>query len=151
MEDFCMKYGFIAVAASLLLVVAGCGNRADAEDSSTQPTQESVAETGTSSSEQELEGVPEMSDITYTAVLAEDARVDQDTVSLSLTDVSSEDEAGLQEDLILNLEDTQVSEIQDSLQKGTKIEFTLAGNAVMTFSIPPQIPGSSVLAIKIAD
>lgn len=146
-----MKYVFAAVAASLLLVFAGCGDRADAENASTQPTQESVAETETDFSAQEPEGAPEMTDITYTAVLAEDARVEGSTVSLSLTDVSSEDEAGLREDLVLNLADSQVDAILSQLHKGTTIEFTLAGNAVMTFSIPPQIPGDSVLNIKVAD
>jgi hypothetical protein len=144
-----MKYVFAAVAASLLLVIAGCGDRADAENASTPPTQESTAETDFSA--QGSEGVPEMTDITYTAILAEDARIEDSTVSLSLTDVSSEDEAGLQQDLVLNLADSQVDAILSQLHKGTTIEFTLAGNAVMTFSIPPQIPGDSVLDIKLAD
>jgi Flp pilus assembly protein TadD len=92
-----MKYGFAAVAASLLLVVAGCGDRADAENASTPPTQESVAETGTSSSAARIGR--SAGDVRYHLHCCIGRRCEESrihTVSLSLTDVSSEDEAGLQ-------------------------------------------------------
>lgn len=95
----------------------------------------------------------------FTATLKEDARIDEnhsDVVSLSLEDVKSdgdtpEDAAAFaNQGAILNasLDNFEKGFEASEFKAGTKIRFTLKSPSAMTASIPPQVPGMSILVIE---
>ena len=51
--------------------------------------------------------------------------------------------------MILNASVDQITGGVDSLKEGEKIEFKLVEMAVMTMSIPPQVPGNSIIEITV--
>ncbi len=50
--------------------------------------------------------------------------------------------------LLANIESMDINLETEDLEVGSELEFTLASPPAMTFSIPPQISGNSILEVK---
>lgn len=95
----------------------------------------------------------------FTGTLLEDA-VKNDTVDESIRLVLDDVEAvkdpeeilnSLKNDgVILNVSEDQFSEgtTEENLKKGDQVQFTLTDVPIMTMSIPPQIPGASIVKVE---
>lgn len=90
------------------------------------------------------------------AVLKEDASIEGDSVRLTLVSVEGiKDPEELargfgEEGVVLNASQKQLLDqlTPDKLLKGTQVEVALEEHAVTTRSLPPQIPGNSIISIK---
>ena len=49
--------------------------------------------------------------------------------------------------VILNASEEQLKDGKEAFEKGDQIEIILVENSIMTMSIPPQIPGNSIVEI----
>lgn len=91
-----------------------------------------------------------------TGVLKEDASVEGDSVRLVLVTVEGVKDpenlaAGFgDEGVVLNASQNQLLDqlTPAKLLKGTQVEVALEEHAVTTRSLPPQIPGNSIISIK---
>ncbi|OYS23573.1 hypothetical protein CBF73_07890, partial [Lactobacillus taiwanensis] len=51
----------------------------------------------------------------------------------------------------LNVSNDQLVGGKESFQKGDEIKFTLKEKPIMTMSIPPQIPGNSIVEVRVIE
>lgn len=131
--------------ASVMVVVAGCGNTVN-------KSSESIHSETTSS--EAVSSMPtEKAEIVYRAVVKEDRTSETGQIWVEkLTPVDSRNEtpAMFEEEVILLTDGSNVvsegnEKISlDELKVGSELEVTLAAEPVSTMSIPPQIPGDSV-------
>lgn len=123
------------------LFLVACQNKT--EDVS-EATEESIVETQTAS------------EIVWHAVVKEDATKSQETIMVMIEQIDpiqdSEEifkmvgEQGVQ----LNISEDQLKDglTVDELKKGESVSVTLSETPIMTNSLPPQIPGNSVVAVS---
>lgn len=123
------------------LFLVACQNKT--EDVS-EATEESIVETQTAS------------ETVWHAVVKEDATKSQETVMVMIEQIDpiqdSEEifkmvgEQGVQ----LNISEDQLKDglTVDELKKGESVSVTLSETPIMTNSLPPQIPGNSVVAVS---
>ena len=53
--------------------------------------------------------------------------------------------------ITLNVSNDQLVGGKESFQKGDEIKFTLKEKPIMTMSIPPQIPGNSIVEVRVIE
>lgn len=123
------------------LFLVACQNKT--EDVS-EATEESIVETQTAS------------ETVWHAVVKEDATKSQETIMVMIEQIDpiqdSEEifkmvgEQGVQ----LNISEDQLKDglTVDELKKGESVSVTLSETPIMTNSLPPQIPGNSVVAVS---
>ncbi|MDY3706518.1 hypothetical protein [Vagococcus lutrae] len=134
----------IMIGTTLLLgtlFLVACQNKT--EDVS-EATEESIVETQTAS------------ETVWHAVVKEDATKSQETIMVMIEQIDpirdSEEifkmvgEQGVQ----LNISEDQLKDglTVDELKKGESVSVTLSETPIMTNSLPPQIPGNSVVAVS---
>ena len=141
--------------ATSLFIIGACG-------SNSKPTEKTEASKVTSSSTNSSEGKikeKEMKTSIFLGTLAEDAKMNDDkskTVRLVLEKVEAVDDPekiiGMMEKdgVILNApKEVFLKDLDENqLLKGDTIQFSLEGLPIMTMSIPPQIPGNSIVSIE---
>ena len=141
------------ISLSLVLLLAAvvalsaCGPKKKPADTTASTTKEStVAST---------EAKENTTNVVLTAVLLEDASVDGDTIRLSLGEVTAVEDpekiaAGFGEGVVLNAGKSQLPADfkAEDYPKGTKLKVTLVPMPVTTRSLPPQIPGNSIVSIE---
>lgn len=145
----------ILLTGFTLLALGACGSNQD------KSTKES-SETSMSSQEQQSTDnsqLNEQSESIFTATLTEDA-VKNDTVDQSirlvLDDVKAKEDPDeilnsfKNDGVILNVAEDQFADgtTEETLKKGDQVRFTLKANSIMTMSIPPQIPGNSIIKVE---
>lgn len=150
-----MKKSLVILLTGFALFALGaCGSNQD------KSTKES-SETSMSSQEQQSDDSQsnEQSESIFTATLTEDA-VKNDTVDQSirlvLDDVKAEEDPDeilnsfKNDGVILNVAEDQFADgtTEETLKKGDQVRFTLKANSIMTMSIPPQIPGNSIVKVE---
>lgn len=123
------------------LFLVACQNKT--EDVS-EATEESIVETQTAS------------ETVWHAVVKEDATKSQETIMVMIEQIDpiqdSEEifkmvgEQGVQ----LNISEDQLKDglTVDELKKGESVSVTLSETPIMTNSLPPQVPGNSVVAVS---
>ncbi|MBP1044127.1 hypothetical protein I6N95_24250 [Vagococcus sp. BWB3-3] len=139
----------VLVAAVVSLTACGSGNTAQEGSSSEVSSVKDSSAASSASSEVEEQAV-------IKGVLKEDVTVDGENVSFLITEVEGVDDPqeiakGINEEgVILNVASKQVEGEFNAadFSKGQVIEVTLAANPIMTRSLPPQIPGASIISIK---
>lgn len=148
-----MKKSAILLSAALtLLIFTACGfsNLKESRKTSAQVSSESTSQT---SNEQG------MAQSVFLATLSEDAEkndTSDQSVRLVLNDVKAEQDpekiidSFKNDGVILNVGEDQLASgtTVDTLKKGDQVRFKLTSRAVMTMSIPPQIPGNSVVEVE---
>lgn len=141
--------GTVALAA-LALVACGSGSKEKAAGSSSASSTKESSEVAQSASSVQVE------QSVIKGVLKEDVTVDGDNVSFFMIDVTAvEDPTEFaksigEEGVIMNAESKQVEgEFKpEDFKAGQEVEVTLEGNAITTRSLPPQVPGVSIISIK---
>ena len=91
--------------------------------------------------------------MTFTAVL-ERLVTEETGYRLFLKEIAPKDEEmpAFMQGVILNARLDQVAEADiPALEPGVRLEVDLVAQPIMTMSLPPQIPGNSILAIHLAE
>ena len=145
----------ILLTGFTLLALGACGSNQDKstkESSETSMSSQEQQSTDNSQSNEQSESI-------FTATLTEDA-VKNDTVDQSirlvLDDVKAEEDpeeilnSFKNDGVILNVAEDQFANetSEETLKKGDQVRFTLKANSIMTMSIPPQIPGNSIIKVE---
>ncbi|MFB8507259.1 LptM family lipoprotein [Enterococcus durans] len=132
------------IAAGLLFTLTGCGN----EDSSKASIDSISAETsmevsnsatqGQSIFNGEIESISEPDDSTIQIKVINVKEIkDPENIGSSFTN----------DGVILNASEEQLKDGKEAFEKGDQIEIVLVENSIITMSIPPQIPGNSIVEI----
>lgn len=147
------KVWLISALALAVVTLAACGSgnkdkntASSSEASSLKESSEPASSESTKAEEQAI----------IKGVLKEDVTTDGDNVSFFIIEVEGVSDPtdiakGINEDgVILNAESKQVDgEFKaEDFKAGQTIEVTLEANPIMTRSLPPQIPGASIISIK---
>ena len=142
------------ISLSLVLLLAAvvalsaCGPKKKPADTTASTTKEStVAST---------EAKENTTNVVLTAVLLEDASVDGDTIRLSLGEVAGvEDPEKIaatfgEPGVVLNANASHLPADFKAADypKGTKLKVTLVPMPVTTRSLPPQVPGDSIVSVE---
>ncbi|MGM9903706.1 hypothetical protein A5844_000778 [Enterococcus sp. 10A9_DIV0425] len=131
------------LAAGVLLTLTGCGNEEDRAGSIDSISAESTA--NSSSDEQKesiyvgkIESITEAEGGVYQIFIVDvEEKEDPDNIVSSFSN----------DGVILNASTEQIAGGIDSLKVGEQVEFKLVEMAIMTMSIPPQVPGNSIIEI----
>lgn len=91
----------------------------------------------------------------YTAVLVEEVKVSNDIVSFKLNDVKADEKVEdpiIFDDMevVLNATKDSVSDLDKikELKEGAKITFKVKVPTIVTQSLPPQIPGDTIIKVE---
>ena len=147
-----MKKRLLVTSIVLLsLTLAACGN--NEKDGTSESTAESskTVETKSSTKEDQAEGET----ATFKGKIGEIPVLDEETVSLHFATVEAIEDPDKLIDtfnasgvtLMVDVETLKDFDPED-LEVGDELEFVINTPAQMTFSIPPQISGSSIRSIK---
>lgn len=147
-----MKKRLLVTSIVLLsLTLAACGNKE--KDGTSESTAESskTVETKSSTKEDQAEGET----ATFKGKIGEIPVLDEETVSLHFATVKAIEDPDKLIDtfnasgvtLMVDVETLKDFDPED-LEVGDELEFVINTPAQMTFSIPPQISGSSIRSIK---
>ncbi|MFI3605084.1 hypothetical protein [Vagococcus fluvialis] len=147
-----MKKRLLVTSIVLLsLTLAACGNKK--KDGTSESTAESSKTVETKSSTKEAQAEGETA--TFKGKIGEIPVLDEETVSLHFATVEAIEDPDKLIDtfnasgvtLMVDVETLKDFDPED-LEVGDELEFVINTPAQMTFSIPPQISGSSIRSIK---
>lgn len=136
------------LATGLLFSLTGCGNGDKNEASIDSISAETTTKAKDSSNEGESIFKGEIESI--------DDSVD-DTIQIKVVNVDEiEDPENIgtsfdNDGVTLNVSNDQLVGGKESFQKGDEIKFTLKEKPIMTMSIPPQIPGNSIVEVRVIE
>lgn len=125
--------------ATTFLLLTACGNQSTNDEQTAETTSNSLAQdqsvfTGT------VEEVTESDDedqIIRVKLVDVKAKIDPENIGTSFAN----------DGVILNAPTDKIKPNGDALSEGTEVELTLAKKPVMTMSLPPQIPGNSIIQV----
>ncbi|MEI5988873.1 hypothetical protein [Enterococcus crotali] len=154
-----MKKIVLSLLSIITLISLGActGNEKNSSKGSSETVMTSKKEQSSEHTSSSLD--KENSQSIFTAVLVEDAKKNE-TIDQSIRLVLNKVEAIEDPEEILNMmkndgvilnvltEQLTKGVTEESLKKGDKIQFTLAGLPAMTMSIPPQVAGNSVIKVE---
>lgn len=147
-----MKKRLLVTSIVLLsLTLAACGNKEKDETSESTAESSKTVETKSSTKEDQAEGET----ATFKGKIGEIPVLDEETVSLHFATVEAIEDPDKLIDtfnasgvtLMVDVETLKDFDPED-LEVGDELEFVINTPAQMTFSIPPQISGSSIRSIK---
>lgn len=137
------KFLFLPLVALVLL--SACGKTEAKTNENSETTESSSA-------------VEKVETVFYEGELSEDATEEEaDVVKVALTQVTG---ASDPQSLLNSMEDGVVLHVPkellegidlSALTSGSKVSFALKEPAIMTMSLPPQVPGNSIEALKLAE
>lgn len=141
-----------AVVLLSVFVLAGCASGGNEESSNSESEGTSMnmsSETTDLSSSESQEMV-----FTATVVSVTELETKEPAVQILLEDPvaleDSEDAIGsFQNGVALNVNPETLEMAVEEIEVGSQLKVTLAHPAVMTMSIPPQVPGNSILSIEL--
>lgn len=125
--------------ATTFLLLTACGNQSTNDEQTAETTSNSLAQdqsvfTGT------VEEVAESEDedqIVRVKLVDVKAKIDPENIGTSFEN----------DGVILNAPADKIKPNMDALSEGSEVELTLAKTPVMTMSLPPQIPGNSIIQV----
>ena len=132
------------IAAGLLFTLTGCGNEDPSKASIDSISAETSTEVSNSATQGqsifngEIESISEPDDSTIQIKVINVKEIkDSENIGSSFTN----------DGVILNVSEEQLKDGKEAFEKGDQIEIVLVENSIMTMSIPPQIPGNSIVEI----
>lgn len=139
------KLVFAATLSIIGLTLMGCGQTADNETNSSSQA--------TSSSKQQ----EEMTE--YNGTVKEDGSKEEQQLLLSNLKQTNEKDSALSFDEVILLtkgvsildEKTQEKRLIEEIKAGTTVKVFLVSEPVTTRSLPPQIPGNSIIKILVSE
>ncbi|MBO0480953.1 hypothetical protein [Candidatus Enterococcus courvalinii] len=125
--------------ATTFLLLTACGNQSTNNGQTTETTSTSSAHdqsvfTGTV---EEVIESDEEDQIIRVKLVDVKAKIDPENIGTSFAN----------DGVILNAPADKIKPSVDALSEGTEVELTLAKTPVMTMSLPPQIPGNSIIQV----
>lgn len=133
------------IAAGLLFTLVGCGNQdpskasIDSISAETSTEVSNSATQGQSIFDGEIESISEPDDSTIQIKVINVKEVkDPENIGSSFNN----------DGVILNVSEEQLKGGKEAFEKGNQIEIILVEHSLMTMSIPPQIPGNSIVEIS---
>lgn len=144
MEDI---FSYLLVAV-LLFTLTGCGNGEVSIGSIDSINTESTAETNTSA---------EAKQSIFTGKIERVTISEDKTIHVQVSNVVGKSDPGniatsfAHDDVILNAKGSQIKGGVETLEVGKMVVFTLVKMPSMTMSIPPQVPGNSIIEITISN
>lgn len=125
--------------ATTFLLLTACGNQSTNDGQTTETTSNSSTHdqsifTGTVD---EVTESDEEDQIIRVKLVDVKAKIDPENIGTSFE----------HDGVILNAPEEKIKPSVDALSEGTEIELTLAKTPVMTMSLPPQIPGNSIIQV----
>lgn len=141
------KMVLVATLSLLGLVIVGCGQTSNSEAESSSGA--------VSSSKKEEQKEPDE----YQGIVKEDGSKEEQQVVLSSLKQTQESEPPVYFDEVILLvggvpildEKTQETLLVEEIESGTTITVFLEPHPIATMSIPPQIPGNSIVKILITE
>ncbi|ENZ6558588.1 hypothetical protein [Enterococcus faecium] len=130
----------------LFFLLAGCGS-ADSNTGSVDSI-DAGQTVKTSSTKTEGQSI-------FVGTIESITQVEEETLQLKLVDVmAKEDPANMgtsfsNDGVILNATAEKISVDINELKIGDKVQFTLVEMPIMTMSIPPQVPGDSIIDVSL--
>ncbi|MGY3777671.1 hypothetical protein [Isobaculum melis] len=145
-----MKKVWMVIAILMTGIIAiGCSNKKEDKSKADSNLASSKA---SEHSEQE----PATTKVNYTAIVKADRAVGESRLwveELTPIDEGSEEQASMSGEVILLITDEEIISYEDpaaeTIQAGQKIEVWLSKFPMATRSLPPQIAGKDVLAIRV--
>ncbi|HJG21931.1 hypothetical protein F6X86_07255 [Enterococcus durans] len=132
------------IVAGLLFTLTGCGNEDPSKASIDSISAETSTEVSNSATQGqsifngEIESISEPDDSTIQIKVINVKEIkDSENIGSSFTN----------DGVILNASEEQLKDGKEAFEKGDQIEIVLVENSIMTMSIPPQIPGNSIVEI----
>lgn len=132
------------IVAGLLFTLTGCGNEDPSKASIDSISAETSTEVSNSATQGqsifngEIESISEPDDSTIQIKVINVKEIkDSENIGSSFTN----------DGVILNASEEQLKDGKKAFEKGDQIEIVLVENSIMTMSIPPQIPGNSIVEI----
>lgn len=132
------------IVAGLLFTLTGCGNEDPSKASIDSISAETSTEVSNSATQGqsifngEIESISEPDDSTIQIKVINVKEIkDSENIGSSFTN----------DGVILNVSEEQLKDGKEAFEKGDQIEIVLVENSIMTMSIPPQIPGNSIVEI----
>lgn len=132
------------IAAGVLFTLTGCGKQEPSKASRDSISAETSAEVSNSATQGqsifngEIESISEMDDSTIQIKV------------INVKEIKGSENVGnsfTNDGVILNVSEEQLKDGKESFKKGDQIKIVLVENPIMTMSIPPQIPGNSIVEI----
>ncbi|MGX7172559.1 lipoprotein [Enterococcus ratti] len=134
------------IMTGVLFSLTGCGSKDESLESIDSISAEITKKTSNSSTEEQsvfkgcIESIAETTDTTL-QVKVVDIKEIRDPENIGTSFAS--------DGVILNVSVDQLDGGKEAYYKGETIKFVLAGNGMMTASIPPQIPGNSIIKVVV--
>lgn len=133
------------IAAGLLFTLTGCAKQDPSKASRDSISAETSTEVSNSATQKqsifngEIENISEMDDSTIQIKVINVKKIkDSENIESSFTN----------DGVILNVSEEQLKDGKERFKKGDQIKIVLAENPIMTMSIPPQIPGNSIVEVS---
>ncbi len=133
------------IAAGLLFSLTGCGN----QEGSNESIDSISAETTT-----EVSGSATQGQSVFSGEIENISETDDSTIQIKVINVKeTEDPENIgssfsNDGVILNASAEQLKDGKEALNEGDQIEIVLVEKPIMTMSIPPQIPGNSIIEVS---
>lgn len=143
------KYILAAMLSIFGLAIVGCGQTSNNEAESSSEA--------TSSSKKEEKKEEEKEQVKYKGIVKEDGLKEEQQIVLSSLKQTKESDNPVYFDEVILLvegvpildEKTSKKRLVEDIKAGTTITVFLVPEPIMTMSIPPQIPGNSIVEILI--
>ncbi|AQP53926.1 hypothetical protein CBF34_05155 [Vagococcus penaei] len=149
------KWFILSSLLCLVAVTTSCSNQKGTTDSSSSQSVNTLETSVVNTSEQEAS----KENVVLEGTLAHDAKMDEKNITSVLVkkiqgikDPDDIQKSMEKDGLILNIPEDRLIAADltaDDLKNGTRIEFTITSNAAMTFSLPPQLMGDSLVSLKV--
>jgi hypothetical protein len=136
------------LATGLLFLLTGCGSKDESLESIDSISAETPAKISHSSTEEQSVFQGDIESITES---------DETTIQIKVVNVKEiEDPENIgtsfsNDGVTLNASNEQLEGGKEAFQKGDQVEFILTEKPMMTMSIPPQIPGHSIIKISVIE
>ena len=132
------------IVAGLLFTLTGCGN----EDPSKASIDSISAETSTEVSNSATQGQSIFNGEIESISEPDDSPIQIKVINVKeIKDSENIGSSFTNDGVILNASEEQLKDGKEAFEKGDQIEIVLVENSIMTMSIPPQIPGNSIVEI----
>lgn len=138
-----------------MFILGACASSGSGESSSSNVNESTTVETLVTSETSEM-STTEVGEMVFTATVVSvtDLETSNPAIQILLEDPvavedSEESIGSFQNGVALNVDPETLEMTVEELEVGSQLKVTLAQPAIMTMSIPPQVPGNSIISIEL--
>ena len=141
-----------AVLLLSMLILGACASNGSGDSSSSKVNESTTVE----SSETSKMSTTEAGEMVFTATVVSVTELESSTPAIQIlledpvaVEDSDETIGSFQNGVALNVDPATLEMTVEELAVGSQLKVTLAQPAIMTMSIPPQVPGNSIISIEL--